>query len=168
MLNSGLNREAKRLNRINLIILLDKLEDLIEDAPEIPLTGRVLLDADEILELVERIRNAVPEEVIRAEKVSTEKERMIYDAKNTAEKIISKAKKQAAELLQDSEIYKQAQVEAKKILEEAHQNAQELKLHSSEYANNVLNELEESLKKTLVVVSNGKEVLNKEKLTKSS
>ena len=73
MLNTVPNRGVERLNRINLIILLDKLEDLIEQAPEIPLTGRVLLDADEVLDLLERIRNAVPEEVKRAEIVSIEK-----------------------------------------------------------------------------------------------
>lgn len=43
------------MNRINLIILLDKLEDIIDNAPEIPLTGRVLLDSDELLELIEKI-----------------------------------------------------------------------------------------------------------------
>lgn len=158
----------ERLNRINLIILLDKLEDLIEQAPEIPLTGRVLLDADEVLDLLERIRNAVPEEVKRAEIVSIEKERMLQDARQQAEKIISDAKKEAVKYIKDSEIYKQAQAEAKKILEEAHEKAEELKLHSNEYAKNVLSELEEQLQKTLTVVTNGKVLLSKDELGKSS
>lgn len=156
------------MNRINLIILLDKLEDMIDKAPEIPLTGRVLLDSDDVLDLVERIRNAVPEEVKRAELVSTEKDRVILEAQQYAEKLVSDAKKRAAEYLKESEIYKQAQTEAKKILEEAHAKSKELELHSSEYANNVLSDLEESLRNTLVVVSNGREVLNKGKLVKKS
>ena len=55
-----------------MIILLDKLEDLIDNAPEIH-NRAVLLDSDELLELIEKIRNAVPEEVKRAEIVSTER-----------------------------------------------------------------------------------------------
>ena len=42
--------------------------------------------------------------------------------------------KEAVKYIKDSEIYKQAQAEAKKILEEAHEKAEELKLHSNEYA----------------------------------
>jgi len=155
------------LNRINLIILLDKLEDIIDKAPEIPLTGRVLLDSDELLELIDKIRNSVPEEVKRAELVSTEKERLISEGHQRAERLISQAKEQAAGLLKESEIYKQAQHEAKKILNEAVEKARELKEGSEEYAHNVLSDLEEVLSKTLKVVVNGKEELNKDADVKS-
>jgi cell division septum initiation protein DivIVA len=150
------------LNRINLIILLDKLEDIIDNAPEIPLTGRVLLDSDELLELIEKIRNAVPEEVKRAEMVSTEKDRVISEGQQRAERIIAQAKEQAARMLKESEIYRQAQQEAKQILAEAHQRAQELIKGSEEYAFNVLSELHETLDKTIKVVARGQEELQKD------
>lgn len=150
------------MNRINLIILLDKLEDIIDKAPEIPLTGRVLLDSDELLELIDKIRNAVPEEVRRAELVSTEKDRLISEGHQRAERLISQAREQAAGMLKESEIYKQAQLEAKKILNEAAENAKELKQGSEEYAHHVLSDLEEALSKTLKVVVKGKEELNKD------
>ncbi len=150
------------MNRINLIILLDKLEDIIDKAPEIPLTGRVLLDSDELLELVDKIRNAVPEEVKRAELVSTEKDRLITEGHQRAERLIAQAKEQAATMLKESEIYKQAQVEAKKILSEAVAKAKELKRGSEEYAHNVLYDLEQALNKTLTVVVKGKDELRKD------
>ncbi|HHT37227.1 MAG: ATPase [Candidatus Wallacebacter cryptica] len=150
------------MNRINLIILLDKLEDIIDNAPEIPLTGRVLLDSDELLELIEKIRNAVPEEVKRAEMVSTEKDRVISEGQQRAERIIAQAKEQAARMLKESEIYRQAQQEAKQILAEAHQRAQELIKGSEEYAFNVLSELHETLDKTIKVVARGQEELQKD------
>jgi cell division septum initiation protein DivIVA len=145
-----------------LIILLDKLEDLIDNAPEIPLTGRVLLDSDELLELIEKIRNAVPEEVKRAEIVSTEKDRVISEGQQRAERIIAQAKEQAARMLKESEIYRQAQQEAKQILAEAHQRAQELIKGSEEYAHGVLSDLRQTLDKTLKVVIRGQEELKKE------
>lgn len=149
------------MNRINLIILLDKLEDIIDKAPEIPLTGRVLLDSDDLLELIDKIRNAVPEEVKRAELVSSEKDRVLSEGHKQAEDIIAQAKKQASQMLKESEIYSQAQQEAKKILAEAYQQAKEMQLGSDEYALNVLNGLENSLAKTLQVVSKGKKELTK-------
>jgi len=156
------------LNRINLIILLDKLEEIIDKAPEIPLTGRVLLDSDELLELIEKIRNAVPEEVKRAELVSTEKDRVISEAQQRAERIIDQAKEQAARMLKESEIYRQAQQEAKQILAEAHKRAQELIQGSEDYAHKVLSDLEESLNKTLRIIERGKAELKKDNQPVSS
>ncbi len=155
--------EVTKLNRINLIILLDKLEEIIDKAPEIPLTGRVILDSDELLELVEKIRNAVPEEVKRAEIVSTEKDRVISEGQQRAERIVAQAKDQANRLLKESEIYRQAQQEAKQILAEAHKRAQELIKGSEDYAHKTLAELEDQLSKTLSVVTRGKTELEKEK-----
>ena len=69
------------MNRMNLIILLDRLDQLIDSAPEIPLTGKALIDAEAALELVDKIRNAIPEEVKRAEWLASEKDRCWRKAK---------------------------------------------------------------------------------------
>lgn len=151
------------MNRINLIILLDKLEDMIDQAPEIPLTGRILLDADVLLELIDKIRNSVPEEVKRAEMMSTEKERFLSEGQQRADQIVAQAKEQAARLLKESEIYQQAQKEAKLILTEANERAKQLELGSAEYAKSILNELENHLNKTLTSVNKGQEELSRQK-----
>ena len=79
------------MNRISLVVLLEQLEELVEKAPEIPLTGRVLLDADELLDLIDQIRSSVPEEVRRAEAVSVEKDRVIAEGQQKAERIVAQA-----------------------------------------------------------------------------
>ena len=61
------------MNRINLVVLLEQLEGACGKAPELPLTGRVLIDADRLLDLIDQIRTSVPEEVRRAEAVSVER-----------------------------------------------------------------------------------------------
>lgn len=147
------------MNRINLVILLDRLEEMIERAPEIPLTGRVILDSDDVLELIDKIRNSIPEEVKRAEMVSTEKERVISEGQQKAERMISQAEEYAAKLVSESEITRQAQLEAKRILDEANRRARELEEGAQEYARDVLSKLEGALEKTLSVVLKGKEEL---------
>ncbi|HHT74373.1 MAG TPA: ATPase [Firmicutes bacterium] len=147
------------MNRINLVVLLEQLEELVEKAPEIPLTGRVLLDADELLELIDQIRSSVPEEVRRAEAVSVEKDRVIAEGQQKAERIIAQAEEYAARLIRESEIHRQAEQEARRILDEASQRAQEITRGAEDYADQILSNLQSALEKTISVVSKGREEL---------
>ena len=147
------------MNRINLVVLLEQLEELVEKAPEIPLTGRVLLDADELLELIDQIRSSVPEEVRRAEAVSVEKDRVIAEGQQKAERIIAQAEEYAARLIRESEIHRQAEQEARRILDEASQRAQEITRGAEDYADQILSNLQSALEKTISVVSRGREEL---------
>lgn len=147
------------MNRINLVVLLEQLEELVEKAPEIPLTGKVLLDADELLDLIDQIRSSVPEEVRRAEAVSVERERVIAEGQQKAERIIAQAEEYAAKLIRESEIHRQAEQEARRILDEASQRAQEITRGAEDYADQVLSNLQEALEKTLSVVTKGREEL---------
>jgi len=147
------------MNRINLVVLLEQLEELVEKAPEIPLTGKVLLDADELLDLIDQIRSSVPEEVRRAEAVSVEKDRVIAEGQQKAERIIAQAEEYAAKLIRESEIHRQAEQEARRIIDEACQRAQEITRGAEEYADQVLGNLQDALEKTLSVVTKGREEL---------
>ncbi len=147
------------MNRMNLVILLDRLDQLIDSAPEIPLTGKSLIDADEALDLIDKIRNAIPEEVKRAEWLASEKERVIQESQVEAEKIVVEAEEYVAKLVSESEILKKANDEAKKIVETARQEAREMEKGAQEYAREVLANLQGSLEKTLTVVKKGQEEL---------
>ena len=83
------------MNRVNLLVLIDQLEALVEKAPEVPLVGKVLIDADELLDLLDIIRAAVPEEIKRAEAVSSEREKMIAEGQEQVERMIAKAEEYA-------------------------------------------------------------------------
>lgn len=143
------------------MVLLEQLEELVEKAPELPLTGRVLIDADQLLDLIDQIRTSVPEEVRRAEAVSVEKDRVIAEGQQKAERIVAQAEEYAAKLIRESEIHRQAEQEARRIVEEASQRAKEITRGADEYADQVLRNLQEALEKTLSVVTKGREQLNK-------
>ncbi len=144
---------------MNLVMLLDKMEELIDKAPEIPLTGRVLLDSDDVLDLVDKIRNSLPDEVRKAEMVSTEKDRVISEGQQKAERMISQAEEYANKLIQDHEITRQAQQEADRILDESRAKAEEMEEGARSYAQDILANLQNSLEKTLTQVNRGKEEL---------
>lgn len=150
------------MNRVNLQVLIDQLEALVEKAPEVPLMGKVLVDADELFDLLDIIRTSIPEEVKRAEAVSSERDRMIAEGQEQAERMIAKAEEYAAQLVRNSEIYRQAEEESKLLIEESKRRAQEIEEGAAEYANQILANLHEALSKTLVVVEQSQKELQKE------
>lgn len=150
------------MNRVNLLVLIDQLEALVERAPEVPLVGRVLVDGDELFDLLDVIRTAVPEEVKRAEVVSSEKEKMIADGQQQAERMVAKAEEYATKLVHNSEIYRQAEEESKLLLEKSTQRAKEIEAGAEEYAQQIFANLHDALSKTLSVVEQSQEALTAE------
>lgn len=147
------------MNRMNLVILLDRLDQLIDSAPEIPLTGKSLINAEEALDLIDKIRNTLPEEVKRAEWLTSEKDRMLKESQAEAERIVVQAEEYAAKMVSESEIVRRAHDEAKRIIENARREAREMEKEASEYAEGVLANLEAALQRTLSVVQQGRNEL---------
>lgn len=150
------------MNRVNLLVLIDQLEALVEKAPEVPLVGKVLVDADELFDLLDIIRTAIPEEVKRAEAVSSEKDKMIADGQEQAERMVAKAEEYATKLVRNSEIYRQAEAESKLLLESTKRQVEEMEQGARDYAKEVLTDLGTALAKTLQVVEAGKKELSGE------
>lgn len=132
---------------------------MIESAPEIPLTGKCLIDAEEALDLLDKIRNAIPEEVKRAEWLTSEKDRVIREGQAEAERIVLQAEEYVSRMVHESEILRKAQDESERMLEEARVKASEMQAEADQYAQSVLGNLEAALEKTLQVVRKGKEEL---------
>ncbi len=150
------------MNRVNLLVLIDQLEALVETAPEVPLVGKVLIDADELLDLLDIIRAAVPEEIKRAEAVSSEREKMIAEGQEQVERMIAKAEEYAAKLVSNSEIYRQAEEESKLLLEESKRRAQEMQQGAEEYALEKLAQLHDVLSRALAEIERGQQALGRE------
>jgi cell division septum initiation protein DivIVA len=150
------------VNRVNLLVLIDQLEALVEKAPEVPLVGKVLVDADELFDLLDIIRTAIPEEVKRAEAVSSERERMISEGQEQVERMIAKAEEYAAKLVSNSEIYRQAEEESKLLIEESRRRAQEMQAGAEEYAHQKLSELHTVLSRALAEIERGQDALRRD------
>ncbi|NMB24713.1 MAG: ATPase [Firmicutes bacterium] len=148
------------MSRRNIVILLDRLQEAVESAPKIPLSGRSLVDEDEILDIVAKIRTSLPEEMRRADALSQERDRILEDGQRRAERIIAQAEEQAARLLRESELTQLAQAEAERIVEEARNQAYELRSGAKTYAEKLLEILQKSLGENLAIVESGLESLN--------
>lgn len=141
---------------MNLVLLLDRLDQMIQQAPAIPLTGKSLVDAEAVLDLLDKVRNALPDEVRQAEAVASAKERLIKEGESEAQRLIEEAEKYVAKMVQESEIVRRAQEEGERILAESRAEADILRKEADEYAARVLEQLQEALEKTLETVREGR------------
>ena len=142
--------------------LVDRLEQILADSRRIPMSSNLIVDEDRLFNVVDQMRVSIPEEVKRANRVESEKERILAQAHEEADRIRELAKQEAAELVRRDAIMASAQQRADTILERARHEADMMRAESDTYALDVLMKLEEDLLRSLSVVRNGMRKLEPE------
>jgi len=135
--------------------LVDRLEEVLNESTHIPLSAFLLVNEDRIYSIIDQMRVAIPEEVKRANRVEAEKDRLLAQAQEEAERIRELAKQEAAELVKRDAIMVAAQQRADNILERSRRDADVLRSDADVYVIEVLTKLEEDLLRSLAVVRNG-------------
>ena len=127
-----------------LISLINEMEDVMDESSSVPFSRKVSVDPDEIYELLNEMKDALPEEIKQAQWVTDEKDRIIAEAKseadsrlNEAENEINNIKEQARnkfrQLVSENEITREARNEAERIIEEANIEADKIRQQSYAY-----------------------------------
>lgn len=147
---------------MDIFSLLDRLEDVIQNATRVPLTGKVMVDPEEVLGILERLRDALPEEIRAASRIADERERILATARAEAEAIVQEAKGYVAHLTDETAVAREARVRAEETIEQAKRVAREIRAGALEYAREVLARVEQNLEKACDTVRQGREALDKE------
>jgi archaeal/vacuolar-type H+-ATPase subunit H len=129
--------------------LLDTLEDIVENAKAIPLTQKVSVSKDELLELIGEIRLNMPGEVKQAQRIVHGSEKIIDEANAKANSIIRDAESNAEKMTLEHEITKRAKEEAEAIMADARNRAEDMRIGSIEYADQMLANTEAQIKNVL-------------------
>jgi hypothetical protein len=140
--------------------ILDQIENLVVDARRVVFTNKCIIEEDDLIRLVDDLRNELPQQISKAEQVIQEEERILSDAHKEAAHIVEQAKDYAVRLTDESEIVQQAQVQAKAIMEKTIENSRALKTDSVQYANQVFDHLVANVGNALAVVQQAKAELN--------
>ncbi|WP_028991673.1 hypothetical protein [Thermoanaerobacter thermocopriae] len=147
------------INDLEVLNLLEELEDIIENSSSIPLSGKVLINKEEVLELIKQIRIKLPDEFKRAEWIKQERQRILLEAQQEAEMIIKEAEQKIKEMVSESEIVKKAEKTAAEIISTAQANAREIRLGSREYADELLAKIELQVSEILEIIKRNREEL---------
>ena len=146
---------------MDVLVLIDKLDDLIHNAKRTMLPGsdQVRLDREEIYDILDQMRATIPEEIKQARWIVKERQEMLAEAKREAERVLKEARDEQARLISNEEVVKQAERQAEDILEDARVREREIRLGAEDYADDILNTLEVNLQKFTAAVQRGRERL---------
>lgn len=144
---------------MEIFTLLENLEEILDAGTKVPLTSKVVVDKDEIQDLIEDIRLKLPEELKHAKWVKEERQNIIMAAQKDAEDIKREAENQIISMINEHEITRQAQMKKEEIIESANTVARDISTGTTEYADAILERLEEILQETLQVVHGNRKEL---------
>ncbi|MFN2460789.1 MAG: hypothetical protein ABR591_08910 [Candidatus Velthaea sp.] len=138
--------------------VIDKLEAYVKDGTVLPLKYRILSE-ERLLEFIEKMRSTLPEEVGRAKLIAKDKDRVLREAQEKAQSIVSEASTAHAQLIDDHEIVRQAQRTAEIVLREAEERAARIRAGADAYAVQILTDLDGRLATALGSVKKGIDAL---------
>lgn len=125
-----------------------------------PLTSNVIIDQARALDLLDQLREAVPEEVRAAKRINEETERIVERAQEEAERILARAQEQAAFLIEERELTRAAEIKSQEIIAAGEREADEIRRGADEYAQSVLVKLEGECVRALQSIKRGLAMLD--------
>jgi hypothetical protein len=91
---------------MDVLVLIDKLDDLVHNAKPVPLTDQVRVDKEEIYDILDQMRATIPEEIKQARWIVKERQEMLAEAKREAERILKEARERQTQLTSEQEVTK--------------------------------------------------------------
>ena len=144
---------------MDVLVLIDKLDDIIHNARSVPLTDSVMIDREEIYDILDQMRSTIPEEIKQARWIVKERQEMLEEAEKEANRILEEARDRADSMAAEQEIVRRAAEQAAGILDDARQQEREIRLGAEDYADEMLANLEVNLGKLLTAVQRGRDRL---------
>lgn len=121
---------------LELLQQLERLEELvILEGTKIPLTGRKLIDEEQILNQLAHIEQAIPESLKTAQRILNQRDEIIKKAQHRAQEIIRAAEQRAAQIADELRIRQQAELEAQKIRQQVQQEVEFMRQRAIEEIN---------------------------------
>ena len=132
---------------------------MVEEARGVPLSASCVVHRGEILEVLEGAREFLPSDLYEAEKIISDKEKLIEEGRSSAEQMIATAREDVSRMVEQTAIVQSARDEAQRILDDARDIAAQEREEVEAYIDGRLATLEVILNKTMEAVARGRERL---------
>ncbi len=139
--------------------LLENLEELIESGSKVPFSNKVMIDVEETRELLENIRLKLPDELKQAKWIKEERQRIIDDAQQEADNMLKDAQNKIVTMVDEHVITKEAMEKKEAIIENANKISKEISVGTRDYADSILEKVENVLRESLEVISQNRHEL---------
>ena len=127
---------------------MSKIEQIIEDlqgylseckSPAFSGGGKIICERNTIDEFIEDLRLSTPEEIKKYQKIISQKDMILADAKSQSSAMIAEAQRQAQKMVDEHEIMQKAYEESQQLVETAREDAQNIKDMATQDGNNIRN-----------------------------
>jgi hypothetical protein len=137
---------------VDILYLVDRLEELVGVGKRVPFSGRVMVEEEEFLALVDQLRIAVPNEIKQAQRVIRERELIVAEAQQEASRILDAAKKRAEYFVSQEGIINEARQQAEAILSQADEARRRAIGEVDLYAIEQFNKVEDALRDSMALL----------------
>ncbi len=129
--------------------LIEELEALFAESKRVPFGKKLLVDEDRAMEIVDRLRTALPAEVRQAQRILDEQDR-----------ILDMAREQAKRIVNERGLSAQIEAERDRVISSVEQEADRIRSDADTYVRGVLTDLSDRLGKIQSSVTNGIKALD--------
>jgi cell division septum initiation protein DivIVA len=140
---------------MDILHLVDRLEELFNNSKPIPLSHSVVVDENSFMDIIDQMRISIPEEIKKAQQIISQKDRILAQAQEEANRTVSIAREKSERMVEKSDIYQSAQTKAEDITRQAQLDAEQAQHDADRYVADALVGLERELKRILSQVENG-------------
>ncbi|HZD57548.1 MAG TPA: hypothetical protein VE136_12525 [Anaerolineales bacterium] len=149
---------------MDILHLIDRLEELFNESRPIPFTHNVIVDEDRMLDLIDQMRVAIPEEVKKSQQILAQKDRILAQAQEEANRTLAIAREKSEQLIERDVVTQSAQARADQIVAQIAANADVQRQEADKYVIETLGKLEMELERYLNQVRNGIATLQQDQI----
>ncbi len=146
---------------MDILHLIDRLEELLNQSRPLWFTHNVIVDEDRMLDLIDQMRVAIPDEIKKAQQLLAQKNRLLAQAQEEANRTVAIAREKSEQLLERDAIVQAASARADEILNQARADIENTRHEADDYVVDTLRRLEMELDRYLTQVRNGISSLQK-------
>ena len=140
---------------MDILHLVDRLEELFNNSKPIPLSRNVVVDENSFMDIIDQMRISIPDEIKKAQQVIAQKDRILAQAQEEANRTVALAREKSEKMVERSEVYQAAQVKVEQLTEQVRKESLQTQQEADRYVVDTLSGLERELKNVLQQVQNG-------------
>jgi len=140
---------------MDILQMIDHLEELLNESRPLPFTHNVIVDEDRMLDLIDQMRVSIPEEVKKAQQLLAQRDRLLAQAQEEANRTIAIAREKSDQLIERDQVVQTAYTQAEQIKVKAENDALIIHQEADNYVLETLRNLEVEMERALSQVRNG-------------
>jgi hypothetical protein len=147
---------------MDILQMIDRLEELLNESRPLPFTHNVIVDEDRMLDLIDQMRVSIPEEVKKAQQLLAQRDRLMAQAQEEANRTVNLARDRSSELVERDQVVQAAYTQAEQIKAQAYSDGEDIRNEADEYVLESLRKLEMEMERLINQVRNGIRSLQEE------